>query len=88
MRKSEVVASQFSSVVRLLELADGEMQMIRQLDLGVMQGLNQKLMELMDEVEDAMYETCAPIEMVEDARDAEIAALERRLADLKSKEIV
>lgn len=84
MRKSEIVGAQFSSVLKFLELADGELQSIRELEAEPMQDLVEKLLNLIDEVEEAMYETCAPLEMAEDERDQEIAKLERRLAELKT----
>ena len=84
MRKSEKVAAQFSSVIRLLELADGEMQSIREMDPKEMEQLSIKFCVLLEEVEDVMYTTCAPIEMAEEETDQEIRRLEKRLADLKA----
>lgn len=84
IRKSDIVGSQFATVLKFLELADGELQSIRELEGSVMQALAEQLMNLIDEVEEAMYETCAPIEIAEQERDEEIAKLERRLAELKT----
>ena len=88
MRKSEKISAQFETVLKHLELADYELQKlpVEFVCQATVYDIYNRIQDLVSEVEELHYETCAPIQADEDERDEEIRVLERRLAELKSQQ--
>lgn len=88
MRKSEKIANQFMSVINLLDLADNKLQKIsvEYADQSMAYEFHNKIQNIIEEFEDFMYETVAPIEIEEDERENKIQKLEKELAELRAME--
>ena len=85
MTKSERISSIFETVMNHLELAQSEVQKIKEITAHDGERINMKFIELMTDIEDQTYEICMPLEMEEQEREEEIRVLERRLAELKAQ---
>ena len=84
MRKSEKVSAQFEQVLNLVNLAEGEFLAIAELEPVTRKIIGQLFTSLLEQVEDATYETCAPMQMEEDEKDAQIALLQKKIAELEA----
>ena len=83
MRKSDKVGAQFEQVMNLLNLAEGEFLAIRELEMVTKEAISKIFITLMEQVEDATYETCGPMQMEEDEKDAQIEMLKQKIAELE-----
>lgn len=83
MRKSDKVGAQFEQVMNLLNLAEGEFLAISELEPMTRDAVGKIFATLMEQVEDATYETCGPMQMEEDEKDAQIALLQKKIAELE-----
>jgi hypothetical protein len=88
MLKSEKISAQFELVLNHLESADFELQKLPSAEFGsgVFYEIHNKIQGLLEEIEELHYETVCPIQVEENEREEEIRVLERRLAELKSRE--
>lgn len=84
MRKSEKVSAQFEQVMNLLNLAEGEFLAISEMEMATKESISKIFITLMEQVEDATYETCAPMQIEEDEKDAQIALLQKKIAELEA----
>lgn len=86
MRNSDKISAQFDIVQNYLELVDHALQKlpVEFVNQSSVYDIHNKICDLLEEIEELHYETCAPMEAAEDERDEEIRVLERRLAELKS----
>ena len=84
MTKADKISQKFERALDYLNSAECELQGITELSSYDGERLNTKFLELIGLVEDCQYEVCAPLQMEEDERIAEIVSLEKRIAELKA----
>ena len=84
MRKSEKLGQKFDRVLDLLNEAECILQGIQELPSADGERLNVAFVGLVGLVEDCAYEVCAPLQMEEDEKDAEIDRLKARIAVLEA----
>ena len=84
MTKADKISQKFELVLNHLNEAECVLQGIEEISSYDGERLNTKFLELIGLVEDCQYEVCAPLQMEEDERIAEIVSLEKRIAELKA----
>jgi len=84
MTKADKMSQKFELALNHLNEAECVLQGIQELSSYDGERLNSKFMELIGLVEDCQYEVCAPLQMEEDERIAEIVSLEKRIAELRA----
>lgn len=83
MRKSEKLSNEFMSIIDMLDLIDSKLGKM-DVESATAREFQNKIQNLLEEFEEFMYETCAPLEMMEDEAEVEIRSLEKKIAELRA----
>lgn len=86
MRILNKISGQFENIIACLEDANLTLQKlpVEFVSQAQVYEFHTKIENLIEDIEEFQYETCAPLEMQNEEREAEIKMLEKRLAELRA----